>query len=167
MSDIERKKEKITLEILREKVKNKNFDSDDFKSYWRQKQKENDEFLSLLDWACEIKNNDGDLQKLLIKTGLSQASDIMQKLRDIGFALKKDLGESFEKSAYRLLEQTRAGKRNDVMYGVIRIFVAHQKAVPEILNEAFKPYYAEETFQCFIYAFLGSVIKSKENKKEE
>ena len=167
MSEKEKKEEKITLEILKEKLKNNNFSTNDFMSYWKQKQKENREFLSLLNWACDLKKDDRELQELLTKVGLAQASYIMQKLRDVGFKYKNDLGESFGKSAYRLLEQTRSGKRSEVMYSIMRVFVTHQKTVPEILNEAFKPYYDEVTFQCFIYAFLGSIVKEKQNKKEE
>lgn len=167
MSNIEREKEKVTLEILREKVKNKNFDSDEFKNYWQQKQEKDKEFLSLLEWACELNKDDKDLKNLLRQVGLAKASDIMQELTNLGFALQKSLGEAFKKSGYRLLEQTRSGKRSDVMYGITRIFISYQSTLPRVLNEIFKPYYDDETFKCFMYAFLASVIKTEGRMKNE
>lgn len=160
----------ITLEKFKEKVKNENFSYDDFKHIYDQMKDTRKEFISLLECACKIKKDDKDLNNLLRKVGLDSISEIMEELKNLGFGIQKDLGEDFQKQGYRLLEQTRAGKRNDVMYGITRIFMVHQRNLPEVLNEAFKPYYDIETFQCFMYAFLGTAIKPKEkeqNKKEE
>lgn len=157
----------ITLESLKEKVKNKNFSYDDFKKIYENLKNEEKEFLSLLEWVCKLKPENKDLSKLMRKAGLENISNIMEELKNLGYGVQKELGEDFEKQGYKLLEQTRAGKRSEVMYGITRIFITHQQKLPEILNEAFKPYYDIETFKCFMYAFLGSAIKPKQNQKEE
>lgn len=157
----------INLEDLKEKVKSNSVSYDDFKKFYEQTKDTKKEFMSLLEWACQIKKDDKDLHNLLRRIGLDSISDIMEELKNLGFGIQKDLGEDFQKQGYRLLEQTRAGKRSDVMYGITRIFMVHQRNLPDVLNEAFKPYYDIETFQCFIYAFLSAAIKPKENKKEE
>ncbi len=157
----------INLDSLKEKVKNGNFSYEDFENFFIEEKEKQKEFLSLLEWACSLKKDDKNFHRLLSQVALEKASVIMEDLKNLGYGIQKDLGEYFEKSGYRLLEQTRAGKRSDVMYGITRIFITHGKNLPDVLNEAFKPYYDDETFRCFIYSFLGSVIKSKENIKEE
>jgi len=67
--------------------------------------------------------------------------------------MQESLGEDFEKAGFRLLEQVRAGKRSDVMYGITRIFLANRQNLPDILNEAFKSYYSDELFKCFMLHF--------------
>ena len=167
MPDNENQRTSITLEELKQKLKENKINSDEFKNYWQQKQEKDKEFLSLLEWACELNKDDKYLKNLLRQAGLDRASDIMQELTNLGFALQKRLGEAFEKSGYRLLEQTRAGKRSDVMYGITRIFISNQSTLPKVLNEIFKPYYDDETFKCFMYAFLASVIKTEGRMKNE
>jgi len=160
-----------TINELKEKVKSGNFTAEDFEKCQKQKENEEKEYLSLLEWAGQLKNEDKDLEKLLKINGSKRASDILEDIRSLGFAVQKELGDAFEKSGYRLLEQTRAGKRSEAMYGITRIFMSFGKKLPDILHEAFKPYYSEELFKCFIYAFLGAVIpenaKSQSNKDKE
>lgn len=89
----------------------------------------------------------------------------MESLKNLGFHIQEKLGDDFAKAGLRLIEQTRAGKRSEVMYGITRIFMANRQNLPEILNEAFKPYYSEELFKCFMFTFLSSAIKSKEEEE--
>ncbi len=151
---------------LKQNVNTGNFSGKDFEKCHKQKLEEEKEFLALLEWASQLKKEDKKIQNLLRVNSLKRSSDILESLRSLGDALQKELGDAFEKSGYRLLEQTRAGKRSDVMYGITRIFMTFGKTIPQILNESFKPYYSDELFKCFIYAFLGAVIPEK-NKKEE
>jgi len=125
------------------------------------------EYLSLLDWAHQLKRDDKDLYSLLRKCALDSVSNLMEDLKRLGYGVQKDLGEDFSKMGYRLLEQVRAGKRSDVMYGISRIFITHQRNLPDALNEAFKPYYDIETFKCLMYAFLSAAIKSEKRQEEE
>jgi hypothetical protein len=157
----------VSLNELKDKIKRNDFTSIDFKTCWGEIEKIFDEFKSLLGYAADIRKDDKELQHLLKNIGLSKASNLMQSLRNTGFALQKDLGEAFSKSAYRLLEQIRACKRSEVMYGITRIFISYQTKIPDIVNEAFKPYYDDEMFKCFMFTFLSSIIKPKENKSTE
>jgi len=153
MPDNENQRTSITLEELKQKLKENKINSDEFKNYWQQKQEKDKEFLSLLEWACELNKDDKYLKNLLRQAGLDRASDIMQELTNLGFALQKRLGEAFEKSGYRLLEQTRAGKRSDIMYGITRIFISYQSTLPKVLNEIFKPYYDDESLSVLCMRF--------------
>lgn len=157
----------ISLNDLKEKVKNGNFTLDDLQNYYKQEREKTKEFLSLLEWASQLKKDEKDFQRLLRKLSLDSVSDLMEDLKSLGYGIQKDLGENFEKSGYRLLEQVRAGKKSDVMYGITRIFITNQKNIPDALIEAFKPYYDDETFKCLLYAFLGAVVKPKNNREEE
>lgn len=155
------------LNKLKEKVKGNNFSSEDFDNFYKNLKEINKEFLSLLEWADNLKKDDKNLQKLLRKFSLESVSDLMEELKNLGYGVQKDLGEDFAKMGYRLLEQVRAGKRSDVMYGISRIFITHQRNLPDILNEAFKPYYDIETFKCLLYAFLSAAIKPEKKSQEE
>lgn len=158
----------ISLNDLKEKVKNDNFTYEDFEKYYYQKKEQDKEFLSLLEWASQLKKDDKDLLNLLRKCALDNVSDLIVDLKSLGYGIQNELGEDFEKMGYRLLEQIRAGKRSDVMYGITRIFISHKKNVPDTLIEAFKPYYDIETFKCLLYTFLSAAIKSEiEIEKEE
>ncbi|MEJ5284998.1 MAG: hypothetical protein WHS77_08125 [Brevinematales bacterium] len=164
----DQKQNEITLEELKEKVKQNNFfQYEDFENYYKQKRNSEKEYLSLLEWACQLKKDDKNLQKLLRKCALGSVSDLMEDLKNLGYGVQKDLGEDFAKMGYRLLEQVRAGKRSDVMYGISRIFISHQRNVSSVLNEAFKPYYDIETFKCLLYAFLSAAIKPEKKQEEE
>lgn len=165
MEQIETKE--ITLEDLKSKIKSNSFESKDFFEYYNNLQKTQKEFLSLVEWASEIKRDNKELKKLCRKLGVDITSDIMEEIRRLGFGIQsnKDISETFTKSAYRLLELTRARKRNDVFYGITRIFISHNRNVPDVIAEAFKPYYDDETFQCFMYAFLSAVTKSEKNER--
>jgi hypothetical protein len=155
------------LAELQEKVKNNSFEAKAFEDFYKKKKEMDKKFLSLLEYATKQKPDDKEFQILLRKCTLGSISDLMEELKNLGYGVKKDLGEDFQKMGYRLLEQARTGKRSDVMYGISRIFISHQKNLPDLLNEAFKPYYDIETFKCLMYSFLSAVIKPKENKEEE
>lgn len=160
--------QKVTLEVIRSELqKEKIEDLEQFKSIFEQFHKElkNEvkEFIKYLEWAYEKSGNNEEIKKILEYWSGQNASDLIESLKRLGFSLKKDLGEYFEKSGYRLLEQTRSGKRSDVMYGITRIFITNKQKMRDDLIEAFKPYYSDELFKCFIFTFLGSAIKPKEN----
>ncbi|NPV38764.1 hypothetical protein [Treponema sp. J25] len=157
----------ISLEELKEKVRNNNFQYEDFENYYKQMREKEKEFLSLLEWVCQSKRDDKNLQRLLQRSSLESVSNLMEDLKNLGYGVQKDLGEDFAKMGYRLLEQVRAGKTSDVMYGISRIFITHQRNLPDILNEAFKPYYDVETFKCLLYAFLSAAIKPERKSKQE
>jgi len=162
----------ITLDQLKEELKKDKIDNLEkfkelFKEFYKQLQKEQKDFIKCLEWAYEKSGRDEEIGNILAEIAGRNASDLIESLKRLGYAVQKSLGEDFEKAGFRLLEQVRAGKRSDVMYGITRIFLANRQNLPDILNEAFKPYYSDELFKCFMFTFLSSVIKPKENNKEE
>lgn len=157
----------ITMEDLKTKVKENNFQYEDLKNYFNQKRKEEKEFLSLLEWACQLKKDDKNLQALLRICSLENVSDLMEDLKRLGYGIQQSLGDDFEKMGYRILEQVRAGKRSDAMHSIARIFIANKRNLPDALVQAFKPYYEVEIFKCLLYAFLSAAIKPKEKQQKE
>ena len=149
----------ITMEDLKTKVKENNFQYEDLKNYFNQKRKEEKEFLSLLEWACQLKKDDKDLQNLLRICSLESVSDLMEDLKRLGYGIQQSLGNAFESMGYRILEQVRAGKRSDAMHSITRIFIANKQNLPDVLVQAFKPCYDIEIFKCLLYAFLSTAIK--------
>lgn len=152
---------------LREKVKNNNFQFEDFEICYKNMRENEKIFLSLLEQACKLRGDDYNLQQLLRKVALESVSNLMEELKKVGYGVQNVLGDDFAKMGYKLLEQVRAGKRADVMYGISRIFVSNQRNLPDVLIEAFKPYYDIETFKCLLYAFLSSAIKPQKVEKED
>jgi len=162
MSDQQQKSLEQILEDLKSKLKEKNVEVKEFEEYYKKSREMDREFLSLLEWACDIKKDDKKLHALLRRFSVEKVSHLMDDLRRLGYAIQKDLGENFRKSGYRLLEQIRAGQKNEVFYGISRIFISHNRNVPDAIHEAFKPYYDNETFQCLMYTFLSSAIEKTE-----
>ncbi len=166
MSEQENKTQEISLEQLKEVTENKSFTAEQFKDFYEQQREKDKKFLSPLEWATQLKKDDKDLKNLLRQCALASVSDLMENLKNLGYGIQKDLGEDFAKMGYRLLEQVRTGKRSDVMHGITRIFITHQRNLPNVLNEAFKPYYDIETFKCLLYAFLSAAIKPQKQENE-
>lgn len=137
----------------------------DFESYFDELNKKYDEFQKLIEYAFELKKDEKGFENLYKRVIGRNASGLVDNLTRKGYALKKELGDAFENMGYRLLEQARAGKRDDVYYSILRIFVANKRKFPDDLVEAFKPIYSEEMFKVFIFSFLSGII-GKENKIE-
>jgi len=80
--------------------------------------------------------------------------------------LPSNVKKELEKQAFRILEQTRLGKRDVATYMILRIFVAQNKKFPRPLIDILKPSWPDDIFKAFIYAFIGSVISGKEEGNE-
>jgi uncharacterized membrane-anchored protein YjiN (DUF445 family) len=161
----------VTIETLQEVLQKDIHNSQEFKllfdKFYKKLKQQQKEFIKYLECAYEKSGRDKDIENILDDMIGYNASNLLESLKRLGYALQNKLGEEFKKAGYRLLEQTRAGKRDDVMYGITRIFIVNNQNVPDVLIEAFKPYYTDELFKCFIFSFLSSVIKPEQNKKEE
>lgn len=151
--------EKLQLQLHTNELK-----YEDWEKYYQNLCKEQREFKKLLEYA---RDKEAKLEQLSYRVTSDYASDLVDSLRNKGFALKKEknLCDAFENMGYRLLEQARAGKRDDVYYGILRIFVANKKKLPDDLAEVFKPIYSNEMFKVFIFSFLSGII-GKDNQNE-
>lgn len=96
-----------------------------------------------------------------------EISNLFDNIAGEGRKYRNILGEDFRKAAYRLLEQIRVGKKSDLNYSILRIFNANGEKMPPSLLKAFNPKYDTEVFKTLIYAFVGEVIKLKEDEKQK
>jgi hypothetical protein len=130
------------------------------------------EFQELLQWAWEDsrgKEKEKEFQGLYRHVAGWNASELMEKLKQKGFALKKDsdLKNSFDRQGYRILELVRSGKRDEVFHAILRIFVSAKKEFPFQLVEAFKPVYTDELFKVFLFSFLSGILGREEETEQE
>ncbi len=153
------------LNELDEQLKKGKPNFPDFKEFFDTLMKIQREFQSKLEYAAEMKKDQREFENLYKTVAGINASDLVDKLTKLGYRLKNELGDAFGNMGYRLLEQTRAGKRDGVYYGILRIFVSQNKKFPDQLVEAFKPIYSDEMFKVFIFSFLSGII-GNETKNE-
>jgi hypothetical protein len=91
------------------------------------------------------------------------------RLKGNDFARDSNLRKVFSDQIFRILEQARLGKRDTVLYMIVRTLATFNKEVPEELIEAIKHHYDLSLFRSFIYSFLSAFSKMEENEslKEE
>ena len=75
-------------------------------------------------------------------------SEILYSLGRYGF------DESASRMLYRLLERTRACERDEVFYGLLRVFVARGGKHPVELYEPLKPGYSDDLFRVLFFCSL-------------
>jgi hypothetical protein len=152
------------LQLLEEQVRRSHIEVTDFEKGYDLLNKTRWKLQELLEWAVEQKKDDKALSYLYSRVAGQNASDLIDKLRGLGYRYQneKAVKDAFDKQGYRLLEQTRNGKRQDVFYGILRIFISLQKEVPLSLVEAFKPIYSDDLFKVFIFSFLSGVLGKEE-----
>lgn len=143
-------------------------------------------YLKILDtikksYEVNLKRVQGDeKEKILIKIGkisyvlnlleIKKPDYLIERLRKEGerLAQDKDIRDAFSNQIYRILEQARLGKKDIVLYMIVRILSAFGKEVPEEIIEAIKLQYDTQLFRSFIYSFLSAFIEEegKENESE-
>lgn len=161
----------IPIEKLKDQLSTNNLNYDDFESCFYELKNAQKELQNLLEYTSDFKRpgvktvEEKKFKDLHRRLAGANSTEVIENLKRKGYAYKKELGTSFENMGYRLLEQTRAGKRDDVYYGILRIFVVNKMKFPDELVEAFKPVYSEEMFKVFIFSFLSGII-GKEQQNE-
>ncbi|MGC8778253.1 MAG: hypothetical protein ACP5Q4_06200, partial [Candidatus Caldatribacteriaceae bacterium] len=68
-------------------------------------------------------------------------------------------------SAYRILELTRLGKRDEVFFSLLNVFQGTE--ISPDLARAFNPVYPDDLFRVFIYSFLSGLLGPQEKQLEE
>ncbi len=147
------------LKPLEEQLRSGNPDFKEFqKAYFalRDAQRKLQDFL---EYAVNLNPNNREAENLYRRISGDNVSDLMDRLKGYGFRLRNEgMKDDFDKMAYRLLELTRSGKRHDVYYGLLRLFMANQKEFAAILLEPFKPIYSENLFKVMVFAFLSGAL---------
>ena len=76
-------------------------------------------------------------------------------------SINKEIASSINKEMFRILEQTRLGKKDIVIGMFIRIFTAKKEQFPKSLIDATK--YEDNIFKSYIYAFLSNFCDKGSN----
>jgi len=165
-------------ENLEVKVKNGSVTIDDFKNLLYDlretsfniqtllefKQEENPEYRILFN---QIKNeNYGEMVDSLNSLGYNYKSSKQKLEKEPNHANRKllekqkNLTIDFNHSGYRIMEQVRAGKKDDAFYSILRIFMSNGMPFPKKLLSPFKQY-NNEMFKVLIFSFLSGIIEEK------
>ena len=162
--DFESWKKQLT-EYLTEQIKTNNISYESLKNVISKYNNLKLDLQQILEYAYKnAKGRDKDnIYKLYKDFSYQNASDMVNNLSKLGYALKKN--ENYEKvvsalqdQAYRIIEKTRHAQRSEVQYMIFRIFIVNKKEIPYLLSKAFNPIYSDELFKTFIYSFLSGIL---------
>jgi hypothetical protein len=150
---------------LEQKVSSSSIKPDDFKKALYQLKEAKFKIQGLLDL---LQDNDGEMKKLYRSVANENYADLIDDLNSLGYRHRKQnegIKDAFEKMGYRIMEQTRAGKRDDVFYSFLRIYMSVNVPFDRKLLFAFK-HPNNEMFKVLIFSFLSGIIEEKTNNKE-
>ncbi len=164
------------LDDLKRKTKENNLNITDVDNTLKSLSEFKLELESLLEYAikCASGNDKEEFQKRYNKLTLQNQGEMVERLKNLGFSIRKrndknkNLIKALSLQAYRIMEKTRYGKRDEVYYMLARIFISNEEEFPFPLANAFNPNYSEEIFKIFIYSFLcGALGDSNEEEIEK
>ena len=150
---------------LEQKVVNNTIVPEDFKTALYQLKEAKLKIQGLLEL---LKENDGEMNKLYRQVANENYADLIDDLNSLGYRYRKqnkNLKDAFEKMGYRIMEQTRSGRREDVFYSILRIFMSLNTPFDRKLLSAFKQS-SDEMFKVLIFSFLSGIIEDKTNTEE-
>jgi hypothetical protein len=115
--------------------------------------------LQLLEMLAEA---DKEFNMLYQNASEANLSECVNKLNEIGNKRKsnRELKKAFESMGYRLMEQTRAGRRDDVFHSILRLYITCNQVFDKELLIAFKQP-NNEMFKVLIFSFLSGVMEPK------
>jgi len=114
-------------------------------------------YLQLLEFLAD---SDKEFNVLFQNASKRNFADCVDKLNSIGIQRKKNevLRKSFQSMGYRLMEQTRAGKKDEVFHGMLRLYMTSNQSFDKELLIAFKQS-NNEMFKVLIFSFLSGIIE--------
>ena len=110
-----------------------------------------------------LQDGNDELKKLYRSVSAENYADLIDDLNGLGYRyrmINESLKDAFEKMGYRIMEQTRAGKRDDVFYSFLRIYMSVNASFDRKLLLAFK-HPNTEMFKVLIFSFLSGIIEEK------
>jgi hypothetical protein len=115
------------------------------------------QYLQLLELLADT---DKEFYALFQDASRRNFADCVDKLNAIGRQRKQNatLRKAFEGMGYRLMEQTRAGKKEDVFHGILRLYMTSNQSFDKELLVAFKQA-DNEMFKVLIFSFLSGIIE--------
>lgn len=157
------------LTDLEQKVADNSIRPNDFKTALFQFKEAKYKIQGLLDL---LQDSDGEMKKLYRSVANENYADLIDDLNNLGYRYQKSdkkpdkkLKEAFKRMGYRIMEQTRAGKRDDVFYSFLRIYMSVNASFDKKLLFAFK-HPNNEMFKVLIFSFLSGIIEEKTNNQE-
>jgi hypothetical protein len=154
---------------LEQKVADNTIKPDDFKTAIYQLKEAKFKIQGLLDF---IQDHDGEMKTLYRSVSNENLAELVDDLNALGYRYQKSnkkpekkLKEAFKKMGYRIMEQTRAGKRDDVFYSFMRIYMSVNASFDKKLLFAFK-HPNNEMFKVLVFSFLSGIIETKTNIQE-
>jgi hypothetical protein len=115
------------------------------------------QYLRLLELMADC---DKEFYALFQDVSRRNFADCVDKLNAIGRQRKQNaiLRDAFGKMGYRLMEQTRAGKKDEVFHGILRLYITSNQSFDKELLIAFKQA-DNEMFKVLIFSFLSGIIE--------
>lgn len=150
---------------LEQKVVNNTIVPEDFKTAFYQLKEAKLKIQGLLEL---LQDNDGEMNKLYRQVANENYADLIDDLISLGYRYRKqnkNLRDVFKKMGYRIMEQTRSGRRDDVFYSFLRIYMSVNTPFDRKLLSAFKQP-NDEMFKVLIFSFLSGIIEDKTNSEE-
>ena len=150
---------------LEQKVTENSIKPDDFKKALYQLKEAKYKIQGLLDL---LQDANEEMKKIYRSVANENFADLIDDLNSLGYWHRNQnegLKDAFEKTGYRIMEQTRAGKRDDVFYSFLRIYMSVNTSFDKKLLFAFK-HPSNEMFKVLIFSFLSGIIEEKTNNQE-
>ncbi len=150
---------------LEKKVADNSIKPNDFKTALYQLKEAKFKIQGLLDL---LQDGNEEMKKIHRSVANENYADLIDDLNSLGYRHRKQnegLKDAFEKMGYRIMEQTRAGKRDDVFYSFLRIYMSVNASFDKKLLFAFK-HPNSEMFKVLIFSFLSGIIEEKTNNQE-
>jgi hypothetical protein len=143
---------------LEQKVASNTIKPEDFKEALYQLKEAKFKIQGLLDL---LQDSNDDMKNLYHVLSYDNYADLIDDLNSLGYWYRKQnekLKDAFGKMGYRIMEQTRAGKRDDVFYSFLRIYMSENISFDKKLLLAFK-HPNNEMFKVLIFSFLSGIIE--------
>lgn len=115
------------------------------------------QYLQLLELMAD---SDKEFNALFMDVSRRNLADCVDKLNALGRQRKQNatLRKAFGGMGYRLMEQTRAEKKDEVFYGILRLYMTSNQTFDKELLIAFKQADCE-MFKVLIFSFLSGIIE--------
>lgn len=150
---------------VEQKVVNNSIVPEDFKTALYQLKEAKLKIQGLLEL---LQANDAEMNKIYRQIANENYVDLIDDLNSLGYRYRKqnkNLKDAFEKMGYRIMEQTRSGRREDVFYSFLRIYISVNTPFDRKLLSAFKQS-DDGMFKVLIFSFLSGIIEDKTNSEE-
>lgn len=104
------------------------------------------------------------IARLIARLKTNEPDFLLEALKRKGNAIANsniELKKSITSQMFKILEQVRLGKKDNVIHMILRTFATKHKQIPHELIDALREEYDINQFRAFMYAFLNNFITEK------